>query len=160
MKCALEVDRLPISWEEKLAYLTIHFLEEEQKECPLKHSFDEDMYVREIFIPKETLFIGRPHRHGHQCELVSGKVLHITPEYKHVVEAPFSMMSTPKYQMVLYTMTDIVGRNYYPAGKTRDVQILEDEMFESVESMKALGSQVASRIGYMENPLKAVAWLA
>jgi hypothetical protein len=112
-----------------------------------------------MFIPGETLFLGRPHTYGHKCELVSGKVLHITEDAKRIIEAPFSLHTTPGYQMVLYTMSDVVGRTYHPnPTEERDTQKLEDDIFGSVEDLKKLGALVAGRISL--EPRELVSWQA
>ena len=33
--------------------------------CPLKHSFADGQYVREMFIPKGVMIIGKIHKHSH-----------------------------------------------------------------------------------------------
>lgn len=142
------LDSLPdLTWKEKLAYLTTRFLNEEQVEAPVTHLFEGDKYIREMRIPKDTLFIGRPHRYGHECVLVEGSLVHITETFRRVVEAPFSMVTQPGYQMVLYTLTDVVGRTIHPnSTQSRDSQALEDDIFETLDSMKALGHDVAHRM--------------
>lgn len=142
----MELDRAPISWPEKLAYLTWTFLKEEQREAPLTHTFRDGWYTREMFIPKETLFIGRPHRHGHRCELVSGKVLHITEESKRIVTAPFEMTTVPGYQTVLFTMTDVIGRTYHPDSGERDIEMLEREIFHPLDEMRHLGRAIEQKL--------------
>lgn len=143
------LESLPtLSFREKLAYLTWRFLKEEQTECPLEHLFEPGLYIREIKIPAETLFIGRIHRHGHACQLIEGSLIHVTEEGSRRVDAPFTLHSTPGYQMVLYSLTPIVGRSIHlNPSDSRDIQTLEDEAFESVESLKNHGERISERIG-------------
>ncbi len=142
------LDQLPtLSWQEKIAYLTYEFLKLEQTECPLGHIFEEGKYIREMRIPAGTLFIGRAHRYGHECQLVSGEVIHITPEKKTRIKAPFSMHSTPGYHMVFQAITDIVGRTVHPnPDNLRDTDKLENDIFESVESLRTLGEEVSKKV--------------
>ena len=141
------LDSLPaLSFPEKLAYLTHRFLTLEQTECPVTHTFKDGLYIREMTIPKDTLFIGRVHRHGHYCELVSGSVIHITEHERHELKAPFSMKTTPGYQMALYALEDVVGRTYHTDNGERDLEKLEDGIFESVESLRQLGASIERRI--------------
>jgi hypothetical protein len=146
MKCLMELDKYEISWSEKLAYLTWRFLDEQQIGCPVSHKFEDGWYIREMCIPKETLFIGRPHRYGHRCELVSGKLLHIEEYIKRVIYAPFEMTTKPGYQMALYAMQDVVGRTYHLDTGVRDVEKLEADIFHPLNELKTLGSQVAQRL--------------
>lgn len=140
-------DHLPdLTWKEKLAYLTFKLLEQPQTECPLEHIFEDGTYIREMRIPAGTLFLGRAHRYGHECQLVSGIVLQVTETGRRVVEAPFTVHTTPGYHMVMFTLTDIVGRTVHPHTGDKNTQRLEDDIFESVESLKDLGSIVHQRL--------------
>jgi hypothetical protein len=138
------------TWAEKLAYLTHRFngLVEVpvQERCPVKHIFEAGVYIREMFIPAGLLFIGRPHRHGHRCELVSGSVVHIAENGEVVREAPFEVTTQPGYQMVLRALTDVVGRTYHPnPTESRDEAALELEAFHPIDEMMQLGADVERR---------------
>lgn len=136
-------DSLQLSWKDKVAYLTHQFLKLPQIGCPVKHSFDGDTYIREMVIPCGSLFIGRAHNLGHRCELVSGSVIHITPEGKRQIDAPFAVHTTPGYHMVMHALTDVVGRTYHPAHGSTDTQALEDEYFESAHLLSQRGQEIA-----------------
>lgn len=142
------LDQLPdLTWEEKLAYLTVQFLKLPQASCPVEHIFEPGVYIREMRIPAGALFIGRAHHHGHLCELVSGEVIHITDTNKRRISAPFSIHTTPGYHMVFQAVTDVIGRTHHPNGaESRDTQALEDDIFESVEALKELGAAVEARM--------------
>lgn len=141
------LDNLPtLSFPEKLAYLTHQFHKAEQTECPVTHLFKDGFYIREMTIPAGTLFIGRVHRQGHICELVAGSIVHITEYERRALEAPFSLKTTPGYQMALYAVNDVVGRTYHPDSGERDLDKLEECIFESVETLKALGESVERRL--------------
>lgn len=142
-------DQLPeLTWREKIAYLTAKFLELSQIECPVEHSFEPGVYIRQMRIPAGTLFLGRAHLKGHGVELLSGSVIHIQPTEERVVrEPPFKVMTVPGYHAVFYAITDVVGRTYHPNLRdSRDVDALENEAFESVEILKALGQEVTRRL--------------
>ena len=142
------LDQLPqLIWKEKLAFLTYKFLQQHQTECPLEHIFEPGVYIRELRIPAGTLFIGRVHRHGHRVDLLAGSVVHITEAGKREICAPFSVTTTGGDQMVFYALTNIVGRSFHPnPSESRDAQALEDDAFESVESLKALGLSVDQKM--------------
>ena len=136
------------TWAEKLAYLTYRFkpITDMPDGCPVEHSFEPGTYVREMTIPAGTLFIGRPHRHGHRCELVSGSVLHITEGGEVQRDAPFEVTTVPGYQMTLRALTDVVGRTYHPnPTESRDVGYLEHEAFHPVDELLKLGADVEAR---------------
>lgn len=148
MNCLMKIDRgFDLSWEEKLAYLSYRFAEGEQKKCPLYHIFEDGLYIREMQIPAGTLFVGRPHLHGHRVVLMKGRVLWIMEKEKKVMEAPAETMTVPGFQMVALALTDVVSRTYHPNGaECKDVDILEAGIFGSIEERLALGKMVFERI--------------
>lgn len=77
--------------------------------CPLKHSFSEGIYVREIFIPKGTILTGKIHKHSHPNFLMSGEVEVVT-EYggREKIKAPLSMISVAGTKRVVIALTDVV----------------------------------------------------
>lgn len=142
------IDNLPaIPWKEKVAYLTWKFLQFDQIDCPLKHEFKDGLYIRYIRIPKDSLFIGRAHRHGHQVDLTEGMVIHLTEFARHVIEAPFTMVTKPGDQVICYALSDVIGKTYHPnPTNSRDLEALEAEAFESVDSLKTLGLSVHEKV--------------
>ena len=142
---------LTLPWREKVAYLLHEFLRRPQVECPVTHSFEPGLYLRDITIAAGTVFIGRPHRHGHRVDLVSGSVWYITEAGSRQVDAPFTVMTQAGDFMVLYAMTDVLGRTFHPnPTESRDTQALEDEAFEPVADLVRLGAAVADRVGYRQ----------
>lgn len=139
----------PMPWAHKLAYLTYRFSLLDNVECPLTHHFDGNAYVREIAIPAGTLFIGRIHRYGHRVELVLGSGVLVTATARLPISAPYAIETTPQGQVAFYATSDVVGRTYHPnPTDSRDTQALEDDIFESVESLVALGRVVEERLEY------------
>lgn len=154
MQCLMELDnpRFALTFKEKMAYLGFKFAEISQgPECPVEHFFEPGVYVREMRIPAETLFIGRPHTFGHRCELVSGKILLITEQAKTHMEAPAELWSKPGYIMCLYAKTEVIGRTYHPnPNERRDTDVMEDEIFGSIAELVALGEEVRTKIHAIE----------
>jgi hypothetical protein len=148
MKCLMELDKgYGLNWPEKLAYLAFKFMAGAQTRCPVTHSFEPGVYVREMFIPKGTVFIGRAHRHGHRVDLVSGKVLLMEENRKIHLEAPFEMSTVPCYMTAFIAMTDVVGRTYHPnPTESRDLVALEDDAFRPASEPLAIGAAVNARI--------------
>lgn len=140
-------DNLKLSWAEKLALLTYRFGMLPQRECPVTHEFLPGLYTRTMRIPAGTLFLGRAHIDGHKCELVEGSVLHITEHDRRVVHAPFSMVTTPGYQMVLFTLTDVVGRTVHPnPEESRDTEWLERDIFQTQKELLKQGEAIHRRL--------------
>jgi len=140
-----------LSWPEKVAFLAHRFRAitdmDNDRDMPVTHSFEPGMYVREMFIPKDTYFIGREHRHGHHCVLVSGSVVVMSADGETPLSAPAELMTVPGYQMVLRALTDVVGRTYHPnPAESRDIAALEAEAFHPAEEVFKLGRDVSRRV--------------
>lgn len=144
---------IDLTWREKLAYLAVKLKDAGGIELPLKHSWDNGQYVREIFIPQGALLIGSPHRHGHRCVLVSGRALHIREHESTERSAPFWMYTAPDCQMVVYAYTDVIGRTYHPDSGERDIEKCRDEHFIPVSEDLAIGQNVMERLSHHSEQL-------
>jgi hypothetical protein len=98
--------------------------------CPLKHSFSDGIYVREITIPAGMLIIGKIHKHDHPNFLLKGEVVVVT-EGGGVEElkAPCSMISKPGTKRALYAKTELVWTTVHlNPTNTEDLEELEEEI--------------------------------
>ena len=94
--------------------------------CPLKHSFSEGIYVREITIPEGTVLTGKIHKHRHPNFLLKGEVIVITEEGRETLTAPCSMMSKAGTKRALYAVTELVWTTvHYNPTNTQDLKELE-----------------------------------
>ncbi len=94
--------------------------------CPLKHSFSEGIYVREITIPKGTVLTGKIHKHEHPNFLLKGEVIVITEGGKETLVAPCSMMSKAGTKRALYAVTELVWTTiHHNPTNTQDLKELE-----------------------------------
>lgn len=95
--------------------------------CPLKHSFAPGVYVREIFIPKGTVVVGKIHKHAHPNFLMKGKVIVITESGgKETLEAPLSMISEAGTKRVVLALEDTV---WITIHATQEVELDKIEDF-------------------------------
>ena len=124
------LDSLKLPWADKLALLTYRLSCLPQAQTPVEHEFRPGLYLRTMRIPARTLFLGRAHTAGHKCELLEGTLVHVTEHARRIVEAPFSLTSTPGYHMVFYTLTEVCGRTVHPNDEeSREVEQLERQIF-------------------------------
>lgn len=96
-------------------------------ECPLTHLFAPGQYARTIFIPKQTLVVGKIHKHAHLNMLMSGKVIVATEEGPKTYEAPRVMVSKAGTKRVLFTYTDVIWTTVHLTDKT-DLDEIEEEL--------------------------------
>jgi hypothetical protein len=145
----IQWDQVPehLTWKEKVAFVAYQISLLPQTEAPVEHLFAPGVYIREMQIPAGMLFVGRAHRYGHLCQLVKGSIIMITPNGKIRLDAPAQIMSTPGYHMVLYSITDVVGRTVHGnVAECTDVKGMEDDIFESADELIALGRSLQLRI--------------
>lgn len=107
------------------AYNTEHGLS--TPDCPLIHAFAPGAYGRQIFIPKETLVVGKIHKHAHLNFLMKGKVSVATEEGPVLLEGPLMLVSKAGTKRVVYTHEDTVWATVHLTDKT-DLQEIEDEI--------------------------------
>ena len=98
--------------------------------CPLKHSFSDGIYVREITIPAGMVIIGKIHKHDHPNFLLKGEVVVITEEGgKEELKAPCSMISKPGTKRILYAKTELIWTTVHlNPTNTQDLKELEEEI--------------------------------
>lgn len=95
--------------------------------CPLKHHFADGCYVREIFIPKGTIVVGKIHKHSHPNFIVKGRVLVVTEAGRNYFEAPCFMISPASTKRVVYTLEDTIWVTVH-VTKEKDLNKIEDEI--------------------------------
>jgi hypothetical protein len=109
-----------------------------EPDCPLKHHFAPGAYGREIFIPKDSLIVGKIHKHSHLNMLMKGRVSVLTEEGPKMLEAPLTMVSPAGTKRVVYTHEDTVWVTVHLTNET-DLGKIEDEViaksFEEFETM-------------------------
>jgi len=111
---------------------------------PLKHTFADGCYVREIFIPAGHVVIGKIHKHSHPNFLMQGKVTVFTAdEGTRHLQAPMSMISPAGTKRIVYTHTDTRWTTVHVTNKT-DLDDIEEEVIaktylEAEEEAKCLG---------------------
>lgn len=98
-----------------------------EPDCPLIHAFAPGVYGRQIFIPKDTLVVGKIHKHAHLNFLMQGKVLVATEEGPKTYEAPLMMVSKAGTKRVVYTYTDTIWATVHLTQQT-DLEKIEDEI--------------------------------
>lgn len=122
-----------------------------EADMPVSHRFTPGMYIREMFIPKGTYFIGRAHRVGHKVTLDSGRVRLIlengTGTHDVELDAPHVLTTAPYFQTVLEALTDVWGSTYHPnPTNSRNIDALEADIFHPADDVFRIGEGVCARI--------------
>ena len=100
---------------------------EADKINPLKHSFADGCYIREIFMPAGQIIVSKIHKKLHPYFILKGKVSILTDNGVKHLEAPYSGMTKPGTKRVLYIHEDTVFVTVSVTDKT-DIKEIEDEV--------------------------------
>ncbi len=81
---------------------------------PLKHSFSEGVYIREMSMPKGGLVIGKLYKISHTWFLLSGELEVATDEGSEYYIGPCYVNAPEGTKRVLHAVSDIIFVNVYP----------------------------------------------
>ena len=121
---------------EKLAVIVKMLGDYEQAQCPLKHHFAPGVYIREIFMPADTIVIGKIHKTEHFNILQKGRCLILNEDGSNtVLQAPMTFVSGVGVQKVLYIQEDMVWSTVHLTNE-RDLDKLEAALIEPADYPK------------------------
>ena len=106
------------------------FAENQSKiEWPLKHTFSNGIYARELTIPAGGLIVGKVHKTQHHNFLLQGEIIVLTEKGGvKLLQAPCTMVSEPGTQRVGYALTETVWTAVHSnESNTQDLDLLEEE---------------------------------
>jgi hypothetical protein len=94
---------------------------------PVKHSFADGCYIREIFNPAGELLVTKIHKKKHPFFLMEGKMSILTEEGVKHIEAPHHGITEPGTKRIIYTHTDCVFITVH-ATESTDIKEIEKEV--------------------------------
>lgn len=106
-------------------------------DLPLSHVFAPGAYARTIFIPKDTLFVGKIHKHAHLNMLMQGDVSVSTEEGPMRMQAPQVLCSKAGTKRVVYTHTDTIWTTVHLTDSTDLAEIEEQVIAKTYEEFDA-----------------------
>lgn len=103
-------------------------------DLPLKHTFTDGIYVREIFNPAGALITTKIHKIEHPFVLLKGRISTYIPEdggkVQHII-APYIGVTKAGTRRVIYAHEDSVFITFHPNPEnTQDLEKLEDMFVE------------------------------
>jgi hypothetical protein len=148
MNSIAELDKYGLTFREKVAYIGTRLKSEPQADITLKHIFEPGVYVREMVIPPETCFIGRPHRFGHRLHFVSGSFRMLDPAGESFSDSPHEIFTKPEHVTVLVTLQyPLVLRTYHENPvECRDIELMERLIFHTEDEVRQVADRVEHRI--------------
>jgi len=96
---------------------------------PLKHTFADGVYVREMFMQAGGLVIGKVHKNDHIWFLLSGELEIATENGAELFIGPCYVKSPAGTKRVLHAITDSVFINVFPnPNNITDIEELENNL--------------------------------
>jgi len=95
--------------------------------CPLKHTFVDGAYVREIFMPKGVLITSKIHKICHPYFVMKGDCSVLTEDGVIRIKAPHWGVTKPATKRILYIHEDTVWITVH-VTKHKDLKMIEEEI--------------------------------
>jgi hypothetical protein len=112
--------------DEMLNELELEMLNYEPRECPLIHRFTPGLYIREIFMPKDTLLTSVRHLTTHPFFIMKGDVsvwYTNIPVQRYV--APYTGITKAGTRRLLYTHEDTIWTTVHVTDLTDPDEIAQ-----------------------------------
>jgi hypothetical protein len=97
--------------------------------APIKHTFADGVYIRQMDMKRDTVVVGAIHKHLHVWFLLIGDVTIATEDTTEDYIAPCYIVSTPGVKRVIYSNEDSIFVNVHKnPTNTKDLDKLEKEI--------------------------------
>lgn len=103
-----------------------------QRELEVKHYFSQGVYARELYIPKDTILVGKLHKYKQLNILSKGDISVLIDEEVKRIQAPFTVVSSAGTKRIAYTHEDSVWLTIHGTEET-DIDLIEDIFTASSE---------------------------
>jgi len=101
----------------------------ESKIAPIKHTFADGVYIRQMDMTKDSVVVGAIHKHLHVWFLLTGNVTVATEDTTEDYIAPCYVVSTPGVKRVILASEDSIFVNIHKnPSNTQDLDVLEKEI--------------------------------
>lgn len=105
---------------------------------PLKHTFADGVYLRQIFIPADSITVGKIHKTRHAVFLSVGEVEVLTENGVERIVGPAIFISEPGTQRVVYAIRDTLWTNVHATTLTDPKAIEEQIIAKTYEELPCL----------------------
>jgi len=106
--------------------ITKEFLKHPQVECPVTHNFAPDIYIREIFMPADTVVIGHKHLTEHFNVILKGKCRVMIGDVVEELTAPCTFVSGAGSQKIVNVLEDCIWQTVHSnPDNAKDIETLE-----------------------------------
>ena len=92
---------------------------------PVKHSFADGCYIRQIFNPANELLVTKIHKKEHPFFLMQGEMSILTEDGVKHLKAPYHGITKPGTKRIIYTHSDCIFITVHATEETDVVKIEE-----------------------------------
>jgi hypothetical protein len=94
---------------------------------PVKHTYADGLYIREIFMPRGEIVISKIHKIAHPFFLIKGKISVLSEDGEKLLQAPYYTVTPAGTKRMLYTHTNAIVVTVHRTFET-DLNKIEDEI--------------------------------
>lgn len=94
---------------------------------PLKHSFADGLYVRQVSVPKGVLLVSKIHKFSHAAFLLKGEISIFGTEGVRRLKAPMAIITPAGTKRVVYHHEDTIFCTVHATSNT-DLAAIEEEI--------------------------------
>jgi len=98
-----------------------------EKVNPLKHSFADGCYIREIFNPKNIFLVTKIHKVSHPYFLLKGEMTIMSEDGEKRIKAPHHGITHAGTKRIIYTHEDCIFVTVHVTDET-DIEKIEEEV--------------------------------
>ena len=96
---------------------------------PLKHTFADGIYVRQMDMNANSMVVGAIHNHLHVWFLLTGHLAVVTEDTTEEFIAPCYVLATPGSKRVIYAIEDSIFVNIHKnPNNIKNIKKLEDDI--------------------------------
>jgi hypothetical protein len=110
---------------------------------PLKHTFADGLYIREIFMPKGQVITTGIHKKEHPYFIMKGDISVLTENGIERIKAPYTGITKPGTKRLIYTHEDSIWITVHATDKETVEDVLDEVLAKdfndpdvSLESIK------------------------
>jgi hypothetical protein len=102
-----------------------------QIQIPVEHFFTPGIYVREVYIPKDTYMTGSIYKGEHVHIISKGRVIIATEDGQREIVAPCTFIAKAGMKRAGYALEDTVWAAVFHTDKTDPDEIMRDMTTEN-----------------------------
>ena len=111
------------------------------KICPLRHTFVDGAYVRELSMPKSLLFVSKIHKVEHPYFILKGDVSVLTEDGIIRVKAPFYGVTPPGTKRIIWTHEDTVWVTVHVTNSKNLTEIEEEIIAKTYDDLNIIDAE-------------------